>query len=464
MRNVLWLTVYLVLILLGFPVGSSLEELTTALESLARGSTEHHETKNKDETSNVKIIPAAEYFEYLMGQPEKVFKNNRNVTISYDARNESYRVVPKKNATGPFVQEANGDFSITNPKIGVKYNAGQFTTYTHQTFKAEPEFTKKNGTFNVVEIYWSLGAWLQLQYEAAIRGEKAAFLAASNYDGIEEMSGEDDPTVASNLGDPTQGPAASLGALPGMLLRFYSQIREGKEVLTNKFDDKNPRVHMLKMTGLNTQNGYVYFTDHLMPGTETKLPKDLEEGTPDKENFESFLRRASYSCGIMYHKNISVTASNSVASSSRFENFSVPAPLPTNTIDQIFAAGLSLGQYRNTLIQEFTKNKVWIEAFADLLAQKIMEDIIALSIRATVKNNAEVLYLLPIGCGVFGNKHLWLGRALKKAKDLIVGSGLTINFVFGPNYYRYETPDEYNTFMTTLKNLVQETGGSYTAL
>lgn len=403
------------------------------------------------------IIEGKSIFEYVTGQNETAFKKATNVTVVYDEKTGAYRPIIKSDASdGPFSLAKNGDFILTNAKNGRTYNAGQFETYTHESLKKEPQkIAGKKGTFNVVEIYWSLGAWLKLQYDAAARWEKPTFLAASNYDGIEEKSGTDDPTVASNIWDPTQGPAASLGALPGMLLRLYSQIREDVRVFTNYFDPNNPRVHMLKMTGLETQNGYVYFINP-MHGATMSLP----------ENFENILQGANYSCGIMYHKNISVTASDTVVSGNYFKSFTVPEPHPANTIDQIFAAGLSLGEYKTTLIKAYSDKpeETWIKNFAELLAQKILDDIFMLSVQAAAKNERDVLYLLPIGCGVFGNKHLWVGKALAKTKDLIINSGLTVKFIFGPGYHPNETIEEYNEFITILKQLAEDTGGTYKSL
>ncbi len=431
---------------------NNIDSLTQSLKQLA-------EPKKEIEPKFLELKGPA-IFEYFTGQDETTFKNATNVTVIYDEKSGTYRPVIKPGTSGgPFTLNANGDFTITNLKTGITYNAGQFETYTKKTFeKTQLPAIEKKGTFNIVVAKWTQHVdSIERQYAAAFKEEKAAFLAASNYDGIEEIGGTDDPSVASNLWDPTQGPAVSLGALPGMLLRLYSQIREDERVSTNFFDPNNPRVHMLKMTSLVTQNGYVYFT-YPMHGTAMELTQ---------ENFQNILNGENYTCGIMYHKNVSVTASNAIVVGQHFESFTVPEPHPTTTIDQIFAAGLSLGQYRETLIAAWSgKPKKWITSFAELLAQKILDDIYALSIQAAAKNGRNVLYLLPIGCGAFGNKHLWVAKALEKAKNLIIDSGITVKFTIWPgnNPNSYESEQEYNEFIAILKKLVKDTGGNYKSL
>ncbi|HBL98304.1 TPA: hypothetical protein DDZ86_01525 [Candidatus Dependentiae bacterium] len=379
-----------------------------------------------DPTSSKIVVNGAKIVTYFTGMTEDAFKKATNVTVDYDQKTGCYRAVIKAGKAGPFSKDSNGNFILKNAQTGSSYNAGQFETYLHEKLIEETgTYTaKKPGTFNVVTASVDT---MTLQNQAAARGEKAVFLVASDYDGIEAVSGNSVPSIAIYLGDVIQGP---FGCFPGALLRLYSQIRENTRVATNSFDPQNPRVHMLKSDFLDTQNGYPY----------------LNKNITFYGNIETFLKSNNYSFSIMYHKNQSAPIKGARIGNG-FEAFVIPSKQPEYTVDQIFSAGLSLGAYKTGFMNGYAAPEVFIEA----LAQKILFDIYDSAIRAAIKNNRDTVYLLPIGCGVFGNKKIWAGMALERCKELIVKSGLTIKYVISES--------EYDEFLDILTHLVKETGG-----
>jgi len=396
-------------------------------------------------------IKGANVVTYFTGMPEQEFKNATNATVEYNPKTGGYIIVLKPTIadqaqSGPFSCDENGNFILTNRAKTAIYSAGQCETYTHEYLATNTKDYRanKSGSVHIVvgsgsDKYTNI---IELQHQAALLGEKAAFLVASDYDGIEAVSGHSDPSIDIYLGDPTQGPSASFGCFAGALLRLYSQIRENKTVPTRFFDSKNPRVHMLKSDFLDTQNGYVYLNRDIV------FDGDVEK----------FLENNHYSFSIMYHKNQSVMVKNAEVSGERFKSFTSPAKIPEQTVDQILSAGLSLGMYKAGFMNGHGASEAFVEAFA----QKILFDIYDSSIRAAIKNKRKVVYLLPIGCGVFGNKKLWAGRALAKCKELILRSGITVKYIIpGLEKRAFETIEEFNGFIDVIRKLAQETNGTY---
>lgn len=394
------------------------------------------------------VIKGTDIFTHFTGMTEAAFKKATNATVEYGAttgKDKYYKNMLKPGQSGPFSQNSAGDFILTNNVTGATYNAGQYVVYPPEYLTQNTENYKANkpGSFHVV-----IGSGVDkqtdivnLQLQAALSGEKAAFLVASNYNGIEVVSGNSDPSIDIYLHDPTQGPAASFGCFPGALLRLYSQIREAKQVPTSFFDPKNPQVHMLKADFLDTQNGYVHLNRDIV----------FDGG------IEPFLEKNHYSFSIMYHKNQAVSVKHAIVGN-YFESFTIPGKIPEHTVDQILSAGLSLGGYRESFLNGYNAP----EAFLEALAEKILFDVYSASIRAAIKNQRDTVYLLPIGCGVFGNKKIWAGRALERCKFLIRDSGLTVKYIIpGLEKKFFETDQEFNGFIDVIKKLTQETGGSY---
>ena len=88
----------------------------------------------------------------------------------------------------------------------------------------------------------------------------AAFSVASNFSAVETTGAKDnvsDKPIGSYFSDPTQGPRASLSALPGLIFRTYGFYYDEKQDPLNWPQTTDHQLNLLGKLDIETKNGYV---------------------------------------------------------------------------------------------------------------------------------------------------------------------------------------------------------------
>lgn len=384
-----------------------------------------------------KIIKGDLYYPHVFGMPELQFKQGINVKILY--KDGSY--IPELiSPNGYFSQDENGDFFVTNGCA--RWNAGQFKSYRiTELRKKEISAAKNQGKFSVVTAKYSGGLPEKLagyvdvfamQWQSVLKGEKALFLAASGYDAIEAVDMHGTINLDDYRYDHTQGPAVSLGCFGASALRFYSQALQPVAVKSALFDAEIPHIQLLRADFLDMKNGYPLFNKSI----------------GKQNNVDEFLTKNHYDLSVLYHQHCDVTAR---AASSGWATFTVSNQPIGSTVDQIFAAGLSLGFYKLGLLN----GQVVDETFLTNLAKRILADTCEAVVRLAIEYGREKVYIWALGCGVFGNKRSWFADALLLCEDLIKKSGCEFILVSDSE------PTGTDDFNKKIKTLCKNTGGKY---
>lgn len=259
-------------------------------------------------------------------------------------------------------------------------------------------------------------------------------MVASNYNCLETTTPEDIPgDVTRYIYDRTQGPAASISAAPGLLLRHYFIKPEGKQFdlglghpqiclldgILSKFQEANPTILKVEV-----QNGYL------------KLPQ-AGEGL---KKLVDFFEKNSDLIKIGVHTNIS--ASHGFADINNEVHCFLDNKENRPLINQVFCAALNMGPYAGGH-KKTEENKT----IAKILLQKQIEA----TIYAAWENNTDILLLALLGCGVFGNDPEWFVEGLEKCKDIIKQSGMRVVLNLFDRDGKHEK----------LEKLVNDTDGSY---
>lgn len=247
-------------------------------------------------------------------------------------------------------------------------------------------------------------------------GKRLTVMVASNSNGLETLGYQDTPTdITRYIHDHTQGPAASISAAPGTLLRNYLAF-EGDETpgvahlpwRQNANQQLNFLEQMLDIVFANHQvnipvsNGYLAFrTPNLAQYIDERLLNDIAA------TFEN--NREAIQVGV--HTGVTVSHGLSEGNNHRFLNNAAQR----SRINQVFCAGLDLGQGTN-LDTAATRR----------IAKVLLETQVEATLRAAYINNTDIVVLSMLGCGAFGNNPEWLIHAIELCQELIEESGMRI--------------------------------------
>ncbi len=316
-----------------------------------------------------------------------------------------------------------------------------------------PAPSASEGSFHVVEAEDPKSNLLELQQVdtgalqvfwgkyCQAKGKRLTVMDASNSNALETTGPADTPsTITKFIGDPTQGPAASMSAAPGTLWRHYFAFYKPGDT-SGHWDQMQikPQINFLdnllgefkKESGITIEvpNGYL-----ILPSAQDQLDK-----------LAAFFEQKSDLIRVGIHTNVSVSHGfDHRGSNARyFINDKQERPF----INQIFCAALNMGPFAGG---HDKKNPLILEV-AEILLKKQIEA----TILTAWKNNTDILLLTLLGCGVFENKLEWFSEALTAHKDIIKKSGMRVVLnCFAPH-------EDKVSFQKSLEKLVQETGGSY---
>ncbi|KKQ33566.1 MAG: hypothetical protein US49_C0001G0246 [candidate division TM6 bacterium GW2011_GWF2_37_49] len=275
--------------------------------------------------------------------------------------------------------------------------------------------------------------------EAQPENKDAVFQVASNYNALESTTYTWLPDLNYYYLDNTQGPAASIAAFPGLVLRhFYFFMKDEKrnnnfmlwrqrEQKTANIRDDNDfdmQLNLLDGLGVNTQNGYIWGTGEAGAGSGIENIKD--------ENADKFK--------IGFHRDIQVTFVQS--KNYYYTHFYQPS----QTVNQVFAAAVNLTQAKDLCpeIKSMSDDK------KHEIAQLILNWTYESTLKAAIVAGKKKVFLTLIGGGAFGNKREWIEEAIVQAVNdsVLKNSGLEIIL----NNWGSEPS-------AVLKALIKETGG-----
>lgn len=291
------------------------------------------------------------------------------------------------------------------------------------------------GTFNVFEgLNTNQHSWFRPfldigALQANPDNADAVFQVASNFNGLETTHADQDFTqqlLADYIFDRTQGPAASISAAPGLILRRYLLHFDQHQPDVQWGQTLNNQINFLSNVANNlpiSPAGYVVF-DHI-----PLAPTDDD------------LRLIK----IGYHENVQVT--HGLMRDPEHHYFI--ADDQQQIINQVFTAAIDLGvtnrRYRNNAIIQQWAQTVLNAAYEGTLRKAFIE-------------NKRKVFLTLVGGGVFGNDITWIIDALDRMRDFIRDSGLEVILI----WYCSSNSAEHNQIRQRLAQIVTYTNGQYT--
>lgn len=277
-----------------------------------------------------------------------------------------------------------------------------------------------------IQAHWGL--------QSNKKNKKLTVMVASNSNGLETTSYKDVPTnITRYIYDNTQGPAASISAAPGTILRNYFAFQDKKPYETWR-QNENQQINFLdeitksiaRDVGANIRmsNGYVIL------------------GNKDLEAIHEFFQKNKKLIKVGIHKDITVSHGLRSGTHHYFLVNSLERPI----INQIFCAALDLGQASNP-------NNPTTQSIAKILLDAQVEA----TLKAAYLNNTDTLVLCMLGCGAFANDPAWLIESIKKSLEFIKKSGMNVVL----NLFDGSKIIANKTLYRDLKNTVQSSGGSW---
>lgn len=295
---------------------------------------------------------------------------------------------------------------------------------------------QEKGRFNVVEgVRTTFNSSFRARVDvAALQADTAnrdaVFQVASNFNALETVDADqllDEQLLGDYIYDLTQGSAASLSALGGLLYRRYFLFYPQSPWAPSWEQTAEKQVNFLSALAdvvPVTRAGYVQFT------TVSSLPT--------LEQYKAIT--------IGFHENIQVTTGMQVGPDEQ-----VLVGNQEQLINQVFTAAVDL-KNTNRLLSTNPNVKAW--------ARTLLRAGYEGTLRATAMKCKKKLFLTLVGGGVFGNQLSWIGDALLSLKQVISDSGITVNLI----WYSSKGPAFDDKFRKQLFYLVQQTGGTYEQL
>jgi len=387
--------------------------------------------------------PRKQFFKDLMGIPESTFMK--------DETEIKTRFFIEKDSDGKPVR-----YFIKGDKDRI-YKCGYFQTIRLGDLRKQAEEKLKQNLapikFSVIEA----GDWDQASLKnvdiGALQADPenvdAVFQVASNFNALETLSPTDniDKGINNYPRDNTQGPRASISAAPGLIYRHYYYFynderknwsynlwRQRGQDATKNMDDYGYKLqlNLLEELGVDCQNGYVW--DH---GTIKNIREYDLTNDPNSFKLHSDYFRIGFHEGIQVAFGLT-TKKDDDDDQSHFYN-------SEQVINQVFAAALNIAQDPVCLGTTNEQAKL----------------ILAWTYEATLKSalikGKKKVFLTRIGGGAFGNKQKWIDKAIIDAVENLKNSGLEVVL----NNFKFKEGYESTEVLSRLKDLVNDTGGSY---
>ncbi len=267
----------------------------------------------------------------------------------------------------------------------------------------------------------------------------AVFQVASNFNALEGTSPLVQPSLSEYVDDLTQGPAASIAAAPGLILRRYVlSMREEINFLSNVTDQYGEHIPVT--------NGYPRF-DYF-----SRL--DPHAAAERLGNFSGFdVKNAR----VGYHGDQSV-AFGSWPDSGHHTKLANDQ----QRINQVFTAALDLGTASGSglalaVLTPAARNSI------EMIAKKLLRVAYEGTIRAAIVNGKNKVFLTLVGGGVFKNKLDWIADAITATQADVVAFGLDVTVVVY-DATKHEDQEDSAAFKTKIENLVAKTHGTSTML
>jgi hypothetical protein len=306
--------------------------------------------------------------------------------------------------------DAEGVAWITGPN-GKKYRAGKFSTPTIEELQKITLITEDGakGTFRIILApEEDESAYDVVQLQANPENCGATFLVASQFNCLESPSSLKVPHPKEYPNDKTQGPFASVGALPGTMLRYQEHI----DVNTlGVFDGKEGRPL------IPVRKGYINFA------TQDQV---------EAFSIEAFYTQAN-------QVKIGIQEETQVVASNLDEKGNAHLAPEGQVINQVFASTIDLNPNLNYnhghhgLAQKNKHNKTKMKQLAEaLLTQQYKGAILTAAKSAHLQKSISgrpgrhKLFLTMLGAGAFRNSHKVIARAIAANEDLIEKSGLDV--------------------------------------
>ena len=337
---------------------------------------------------------------------------------------------------------------LINSKTGQQWDMGSIEIASIAQLR-EQAVSKQTGTgcvFNVIEGYdqpWN--NWFRdkvdvTALQAQVKNKDAVFQVASNFNGL-EGSGAPAAGIMPYLNPSlyVQGEAAALSAMPGIIYRmyymphqvngitYYGQLRQQLNLLEHFKDG---------LYAIPVSSGYIGSVPHL----------DVFAQLSDAD-----LKELAGKVNVALHADVQVSGGLGPLKSELPIYKAVKVVDQSQKVNQIFAAALN--PYQNNSQSPGYKN----------LAQMLLYAAYEGALKSAYVNGKKKVYLTLIGGGVFGNKLLWITRAIEHAAREFQAKGdMEINLVvYYSGSYKEQDPVAWSRFETTMSSLVQQSGGSY---
>lgn len=346
---------------------------------------------------------------------------------------------------------------------------GNLRTQAEAKAKSLTPEDKKPIIFNVIEASnFVCSAPVNIgKLQGNPENKNAVFQVASNFNALETTNHEDQNnvnTVKDYCFDNTQGPRASISALPGLIYRRYYYFYPDRKNLdcmlwgqrgqtnNNNIDEQGRKfqINFLEDLDVHTMNGYIWGNDGFI---EMKFGQKNDSDQPFPSNIDNIKEENASKFKIGYHSGIQVAFGATYGSgfSSETQEFFYD---PSQIIDQVFAAAL-VTQNAEYQPQDIL-NKATDERAKLILNWTYEAMLKSAFLKGKRDGNGKIkVFLTRIGGGAFANKQEWIDEAIIKAvKDPVLeNSGLEVtlnNFVL-----------KDHESMKRMKALVKEKNGTY---
>uniref|UniRef100_A0A6B2L6C0 Macro domain-containing protein n=1 Tax=Arcella intermedia TaxID=1963864 RepID=A0A6B2L6C0_9EUKA len=242
--------------------------------------------------------------------------------------------------------------------------------------------------------------YVDVAYLQSLRENRdAVFQVASNFNGVEaqsEIVKPDAPGFTEKYyADRTQGPAASISAGAGAILRVHGAFidsHKNNPELWSQSGDK--QINFLEKLGdyYPIRNGYVMFT-----GDESKFPKF-------QTNFQEYKKKL-LSTLVCYHKNQQVVTGH------RNGALLEKCTDPQQKVDQVMCAAVNIFQGKSG---STNAHQVNIEDKCQLVLDMAYQG----TYLCALNNGRKKIFLTLVGGGIFGNKKEWIYDAIIRAHKM----------------------------------------------
>ncbi|MEM7589603.1 MAG: hypothetical protein AAF320_05560 [Myxococcota bacterium] len=265
----------------------------------------------------------------------------------------------------------------------------------------------------------------------------AVFQVASNSNALETVSHTQNIStqpLESYAFDKTQGPAASISAASGLLVRRYYPFYNAATPVDAWQQKPSGSQQVNFLQALTADRSMPSDTQLAMsPAGYVYLP--IAGVYPSDEHIARM--------GVGVHRDVQVTYGHSLPGGSH-EVLSWDKDNRV-IVHQVFTAAADLGQGTNVGKEDSAIAQAWAKA--------ILRANYEGTLRAAAVLGAKRVFLTLVGGGVFGNEPAWIVDAIAAMQNFLVQANLDVTVIV------YSRGDVYRE---ALSRLVQQTGGTYT--